>query len=36
LVIAGSALHAAAVSGTRGTIEWRGRWYSRRDLGNQG
>jgi glycosyltransferase involved in cell wall biosynthesis len=36
LVIAGSALHAAAVFGTRGTIEWRGRLYSRRDLRNQG
>ena len=36
LVIAASALHAAAVFGTRGTIEWRGRQYSRGDLRNQG
>jgi glycosyltransferase involved in cell wall biosynthesis len=34
LVIAASALHAAAVFGTRGTVEWRGRLYSRRDLQN--
>lgn len=36
MVIAASALHAAFVFGVRGTIEWRGRLYSRRDLQNQG
>ena len=36
LVIAASALHAAAVFGFRGTVEWRGRLYSRRDLQNLG
>lgn len=34
LVIAASALQAAAVFGTRGTVEWRGRLYTRRDLQN--
>ena len=36
MVIAASALHAALVFGTRGTIEWRGRLYSRGDLRNEG
>jgi len=35
-VIAASALHAAIVFGARGTVEWRGRSYSRRDLSNMG
>lgn len=35
LVIAASALHAAAVYGTRGTVEWRGRSYSKRELQNE-
>jgi glycosyltransferase involved in cell wall biosynthesis len=34
LVIAASALHAAFVFGTKGTVEWRGRFYTRRDLQN--
>lgn len=34
LLIAFSTLHAAAVFGTRGTVEWRGRLYSRADLQN--
>lgn len=32
LVIATSALHAALVFAVRGTVEWRGRSYTRRDL----
>ncbi len=36
LVIAASALHAAIVFGARGTVEWRGRLYTRRDLQNLG
>lgn len=32
LVIAASALHAAFVFAVRGTVEWRGRSYTRRDL----
>lgn len=36
LVIAASALHAAVVFGTSGTVEWRGRLYSKRDMQNLG
>ena len=32
--IATSALHAAVVFGTRGTLEWQGRTYTKRDLRN--
>jgi hypothetical protein len=32
LVIAAAAFHAAAVFAVRGTVEWRGRLYTRRDL----
>jgi hypothetical protein len=32
LVIATSALHAALVFGVKGTVEWRGRTYTRRDF----
>lgn len=35
LVIATTALHAAAVFGTRGTVEWRGRSYSKREFQNR-
>ncbi len=34
LIIATSALHAAVVFGTRGTLEWQGRTYTKRDLRN--
>jgi hypothetical protein len=33
LVIATSALHAAIVFGVKGTVEWRGRTYTKKDLG---
>jgi hypothetical protein len=36
LVIAAAALQAAVVFATRGTVEWRGRLYTRRDLQNLG
>ena len=32
LVIVAAALHAALVFGTRGTVEWRGRVYTRAEL----
>ena len=34
LFIATSALHAAIIFGTRGTIEWQGRTYTKKDLKN--
>lgn len=33
LVIATSALHAAVIFGVKGTVEWRGRTYTKKDLG---
>lgn len=33
LVIATSAIHAAVVFGVKGTVEWRGRTYTKKDLG---
>jgi glycosyltransferase involved in cell wall biosynthesis len=36
MVFSAAAIHAAFVFGTRGTIEWRGRQYSRKDLSETG
>jgi chlorobactene glucosyltransferase len=36
LIIAAAAFHAAVVFGARGTVEWRGREYSRADLREMG
>ncbi len=33
LVIATSAIHAAVIFGVKGTVEWRGRVYTKKDLG---